>query len=521
MEIQNDILLLNLGVYSGTRTYGQMLHEPTMGLYVLSEYLLSRGFKVEILDGTYQTLDERKILKKAQFSRSIGFYGVYTNMEKIFKLSSLFKYKKPNLTILVGGPNWPAGKDILLAEPNIDIIIKEGAEDSTEKILLQLRRGKIITPETTQGIYLRFGRQIIDTGNNFNLKVPSKLVSIKFKVPNMKKTVLKLITARGCPNSCGFCPSPRWHELSSIEGAVEAMGNAWHAGIDTFYVADENFCPPKLSHRAILMCNLIKNSNLIRDQNVHLKLFLEPQTPLHVLNYLSQVAHITAFVGFESFSDKTLAFWGKNTSRRKNRIFWNAARKAGINVLPGIIALHPFLSPQELLDLIDILAMYDALSWRLLLKKLDLYPGTYLVSKMKSEFSYLLKDGFSSFIRPSYWNYAYDQNLGKPVLANIEKAFTVIANYEEVRDLYLLMFDLSFIIKKKDRKIADWYYSIRSGFSKHTKKLALEIVKLITQNPDANFKKQLKPSLSQYLNVTNLTLKNCRRLFSTVKAKIN
>jgi radical SAM superfamily enzyme YgiQ (UPF0313 family) len=491
-----------------------MLHEPTLGLYVLGEYLSDRGFKVEILDGTYQTLEEGEILKKAQTSTVVGFYGVYTNMETIFKLSSLIKNKKSDSIIVVGGPNWPAGKEILLVEPNIDIIIKEGAEDSFERILLQLSRDEIITPETTQGIFLRFGRQIIDTGNNFNLKVPSKLISIQFEVPKMKKSILKLITAKGCPNSCNFCSSQKWQELSSMEDLVTAMESGYYKGINTFYIADENFCPAKLSNRAILMCNLIKNSSLPKNSRIHIKLFLEPQTPLYVLNYLKQVAHITAFVGFESFSNKTLKFLGKNTSRQKNLRFWNVARKIGVNILPGIITLYPFLLPEELIDLIEILAIHGILSWRLLLKKLDLYPGTKLLSRMNLEFPELLKDDFSSFIHPSHWNYAYDQNIGKPVLANIERVFTSLAEQDKVQELYALMFDLSFVIDRKNEKIADKYFSIQSDFVNYTKKLALKVVTVIMQNPNANFKKQLEPSVSQYLNVVNATLKTvtqCRR----------
>lgn len=494
-----------------------MLHEPTMGLYVLSKYLSNRGFKVDILDGTYQTLDEMETLKRAQASTVVGFYGVYTNMETIFKLSSLIKHRNRDITILVGGPNWPAGREILLAEPSIDIVIKGEAEHSLEKILLQLNYGKLVTPETTQGIFLRVSGQIIDTGDNPNLQTPSKLISIQFEVPNMKKSILKLITAKGCPNSCSFCSSPQWQELSSIEDAVKALETAWHTGIDTFYIADENFCPPKLSNRAILLCNLIKNSDIMRDQ-VYLKLFLEPQTQLYVLNCLNQVTHITAFVGFESFSDKTLAFLGKNTSRQKNLLFWYTASKIGINILPGIIALHPFSSLQELLDLIDILALHNALSWRLLLKKLDLYPGTDLLLRMKLEFPDLLENDFSSFIRPSNWKYAYDQNLGRPVLANIERAFTFVADHEEVKELYSLMFDLSFVVGKKDEKIADEYHFTRSEFVKYTKKLAQEIVKTFTQDPDANFKERLEPSVSQYLNIVNVILKSCRKLFSEVTA---
>lgn len=521
MKQQNDLLLINPGIYSSTRSYGQMLHEPTMGLYVLRDYLTNRGFKIEILDGAYKKLDKAEILKRIQVSAVVGFYAVYTNMKTIFELSSLIKDKNPNSIILIGGPNWPAGREILLAESNIDIVIKGEGESSLEKILLRLKDGGGVTPEITNGTFLRFSGQIINAGKDSSLQVSSKNskpISIQFNVPNMKKSILKLITAKGCPNRCHFCPSPKWQELASIEKLVQVMEAAWHKGIDTFYIADENFCPPKLSHRTILFCNLVKNCDL-KKARLYLKLFLEPHMPLDALNQLSQIAHITAFVGFESFSDNTLKFLGKNTTRQNNLLFWNTARKFGINILPGIITLHPFLSPEELLDLINVLSMHNALSWRLLLKKLDLYPGTHLLTKMKSKFPDLIKNEFSSFIHPSYWSYAYDKNLGRPIMANIEKAFMFIAEQNEVKELYSLMFDLSFVVEKKEGKIVDRYYSIRSDFVRYTRKLALKIVKIITQNPDVNFKKQLDPSISQYLNVIDIILKNCRKLFWSYDSK--
>jgi hypothetical protein len=510
-----DLLLVNPGVFSGTRGYGSMLHEPTMGLYLLREYLSEQGFKIDILDGTFQIFDDAEILKKAQISKVIGFYSVYTNMQKIFKISSLIKQEKSDAVIIAGGPNWPAGEEILMTGTGIDIVVKENAEDSVRNILLQLRDNGYITPESIKGIFYRSGKIVIDTGNSPHSFQVSKLASVQFEVPLLRKSVLKLITAKGCPNNCDFCQSPKWNELSSMEDALNAIETAWSEGIDTFYIADENFCPQRLSYRVISFCDLIKNSNVI-NRPINLKLFLEPQTPVSVLEYLKQVAYINAFVGFESFSDEALVFFGKKNSRRNNLLFWDNARKIGFNILPGIIALHPFSTPEELLDLINILAMYDALSWRLLLKKMDLYPGTALLMKIKKEFSNLLKTSFSPFLRPSDWDYIYDRHLGKPVMRSIEKVFTILGDKNKVKELYSLMFDLSFVLGNKKGEISNLYHPIQSNFIKLTKELAIKIVQIIKQHPHENFEGKLKPLISRYLEEVDIIFENCKNFLSDV-----
>ena len=491
-----------------------MLHEPTMGLYLLREYLLKRGFKVDVLDGTYQKINDTDIFKKAQVSKVIGFYAVYTNMEKIFAMASFIKQKKQDSIIIVGGPNWPAGKEILINESSIDAVIKEEAEISIEKILLQLRINRYFIPETIKGIFFRSGKLVIDTGNNCGFHRSSKFTFVQFKVPIMKKSILKLITAKGCPNNCNFCPSSGWKELSNMKEAVSTIEAAWNEGIDTFYIADENFCPPKLSNRVILFCDLIKNSDVILHK-INLKVFLEPNTPIKILKCLSKVAYINAFVGFESFCDKTLEFFGKKLSRKINLHFWNSAVKLGLNIIPGIIALHPFSTPKELLDLINILAIYDILSWRLLLKKLDLYPGTDLLKKMEVNFPNLLRNDFSSFIRPSSWNYEYDRHLNIPVMSIIEKSFTSLANKEEIQELYSMIQDLSLIIGSKKSTAKKMYQSIRSDFNKHTKELAQNIVQTISQGT-INFEKEQNLSISQYLEEVKIILTKCRDFFPLV-----
>jgi len=495
-----------------------MLHEPTMGLYLLREYLSENGFKVDVLDGTYQSFDDEEILKKAQNSRAIGFYAVYTNMPKIFKLASLIKQKKADTIIVIGGPNWPAGKEILIAEPAIDMVIKEDAEVSIESILSQLRDKGGLTPEIINGIFFRSGNDIIAPGNTACSVTPTRVISIQFEVPVAKKRVLKLITAKGCPNNCLFCPAPDWKELSKVEDTVKEIETAWCQGIDTFYIADENFCPPGLSDRVTLFCDLLKNSNIIT-RPINLKLFLEPHTPIPIIKYLSQVAYINAFVGFESFSDKSLAFFGKKNSRRQNLLFWDSAKKIGINILPGIIALHPFSTPEELLDLIHILTKYDALAWRLLIKKIDLYPGTGLLTKMKTEFPNLLKVDFLPFLRPSHWNYAYDQDLRNPVMASIEKAFTNLADDKTIKDVYSLMSDLSFMVMGKNDEMNERYNSIRSNFIIHTRELAIKIIRINKQYPYNNAEKKLEPSIAKYIETVNVIHEDFKNLFMALKEK--
>jgi radical SAM superfamily enzyme YgiQ (UPF0313 family) len=517
MKKQYDLVLINPGRFSESRTYGQMLHEPTMGLYVLKEYLSDKGFKIAVLDGAYQSLQNEQIIKISCCATIVGLYGVYTNMETISELSSEIKQCNPKSIIILGGPNSPAGREILEQYPSIDIVVKNQGERVLEDVLRSVKHDKIADLKTIKGSFLRWKEKIIDTGDSPSSPQFSRPLFIEYEVPVYKKKVMKLITAKGCPNNCDFCPAPTFEEIVAIENLVAAIEEGQNKGINTFYIADENFCPIKLDARVIKMCDLLKSST--QEEKIHLKLFLEPHTSSKVFELLSQIAHVTAFIGFESFSDQTIRFLGKRTSRKLNLDSWNTARKFGINVFPGIISLYPFLVPQELFDLIDILSRYDALSWRLLLKKLDIYPGTNLLIKMKLKYPQLLEEDFSPFTLPSRWRYANDLQMGRPILENIEKSFKFIADRNEMTQIFSLLSDMSMIIGSCTDNRKKEYFSIRSDFGRHTKNIAKSTIQSVIDNPKSNIKRITEPALSRYLLETDKILKRCKKILPVVLAE--
>lgn len=114
----------------------------------------------------------------------------------------------PGVKIIVGGPHPTfAAKEVLEANPYIDIVVKGEGEETFLKILTGEDWGEI------PGICFRDGSEIVDTGLPPRLDLAALPVPL-YGVLHLKKYRYKLrngalginiITSKGCPFRCTFC----------------------------------------------------------------------------------------------------------------------------------------------------------------------------------------------------------------------------------------------------------------------------------------------------------------------------
>lgn len=144
----------------------------------------------------------------------LGFSCYIWNIEETIKVIKMMKKIKPDVKIVLGGPEVTYDvSDWLDRIPEADFFVL-GEGEVTFKHLLDELNGEGNFEDISGLAFRRDGQKIINAQRN---KVDLKEMPSPFRfeedVPHLSKRVVYIETSRGCPFSCQFC-------LSSIEVGV-------------------------------------------------------------------------------------------------------------------------------------------------------------------------------------------------------------------------------------------------------------------------------------------------------------
>ncbi len=141
----------------------------------------------------------------------VGFSCYIWNIEETIKVISILKKIKPELTIIVGGPEVSYDVTYWLDRlTNVDFIVLGEGEETFKQLLTELKGNKNFTsiPRSTEA------KNVINPQRNkLNLQEAPSPFRFEEDIEHFGKRVTYIETSRGCPFSCQFC-------LSSIEVGV-------------------------------------------------------------------------------------------------------------------------------------------------------------------------------------------------------------------------------------------------------------------------------------------------------------
>ncbi|WP_456275778.1 B12-binding domain-containing radical SAM protein [Bacillus sp. AK128] len=146
----------------------------------------------------------------------IGFSCYIWNIEETIKVIGMLKKIKPELTIILGGPE--VSYDVMYWMERLDdvdyIVIGEG-EETFKQLLTELKKGVSSLTELPGLAYRNNDNKpvINPQRNKLNLQEAPSPFRFEEDLPQLAKRVTYIETSRGCPFSCQFC-------LSSIEVGV-------------------------------------------------------------------------------------------------------------------------------------------------------------------------------------------------------------------------------------------------------------------------------------------------------------
>jgi radical SAM superfamily enzyme YgiQ (UPF0313 family) len=145
----------------------------------------------------------------------VGFSCYIWNIEETIKVISMLKKIKPELKIMIGGPEVSYDVSYWLDRLcDVDYIVIGEGEETFKQLLDHLKNDQEI--DSIHGLAFRAkdGKQKINPQRNkLNLQEAPSPFRFEEDLPHLAKRVTYIETSRGCPFSCQFC-------LSSIEVGV-------------------------------------------------------------------------------------------------------------------------------------------------------------------------------------------------------------------------------------------------------------------------------------------------------------
>lgn len=236
----NRTLLVNADY---PRSHYDYLSLP-VGLGYISETLFMNNIEHEIFDlglgGGYRKLSK---LVSSYFPDFIGYSMMSFRYKHNYSILDALKKDFPSIKIIVGGPHISTfKKDALLDCQAIDIGVMMEGEESLVDICRQRPLNEV------RGIFYREDDKVIVETEPKDLiedldRIPFPKYK-KFEINNYPK-VIPIVTSRGCPYQCIFCPigsvMGKKFRPRSVANVAEEIEFWYRNGYRDFSIADDVF----------------------------------------------------------------------------------------------------------------------------------------------------------------------------------------------------------------------------------------------------------------------------------------
>ena len=237
-------------------------HLPPLGLLAVGGPLLDAGHTVQLLDAEFGPLSiESIVAQSVRFAPGavlVGHSGSTSGHPVTAEITRALRAALPETWIIYGGVfptyHW---REILAAEPQIDIIVRGEGEETGPKVIQALETKALLdaipgiayrkdgVPFATPPAHLiqdldacRTGWELIDL-SRYSYWGKRRAVVVQF--------------SRGCPHACNYCGQQgfwtRWRHRDPKKFAAELAWLYRTQGVEVFNFADED---PTASRRAWL-----------------------------------------------------------------------------------------------------------------------------------------------------------------------------------------------------------------------------------------------------------------------------
>ena len=307
----------------------QSSYHPPLGILYIASALENEGHSIEIIDFHHEKDPEKKIQNSLASIDAVGF-NVYTdNHTKLASIANLVKETDPNIPIIIGGPHCIFHpKEALFDIPAADVSI-EGEGDLVIKDVVQALAGTKQFSELP-GVHYRVkdeiksGKPQLIVYDLDSLPFPARHLVDKYDYGKIDKSYFfkskftSMITSRGCPSRCRFCPKNfpsfqtyRERSVSNVVEEIQEINNRY----DSVMIVDDNFLVnANRAHQ--IMDNLIKIGT---DLDIYVEGARVDAAEPELFKKMKKAGVKHLYFGIESGNQDVLDFYNKKTTLEQIR----------------------------------------------------------------------------------------------------------------------------------------------------------------------------------------------------------
>lgn len=387
-----------------------LANHPPAGLGYLAEVLESAAIDYIVIDQRLGYGNQAVLSKIAKYRPDLVGVSMMTYLHQdTYAIINKIKTAYPEVDIVVGGPHVSTLRETVLDECR-DItygVVLEG-----EETLKELCEGKPLAE--IKGLIYRTKNGIVFNGDRPFQHLDDVVFPgfRKFELDKYLTSMIPLVTSRGCPFSCIYCPVEKAigkrFRMRSAENVFSEIKFWRDRGYKTFLILDDNFTLNP--GRVLEICDLIKNDNL-SDLDLGLPNGIRADRTDHqMLKTMREVGFTRLAFGVEAGNDRVLAEINKGEKMARIEESIKSACELGFKVMLFFLIGSPSETWEDFMDSISLAKRYpvDEVKFYNLIP----FPGTKLFEWVKAN-DYLVQD-------PSYYLNSASHFINSPCFATPE-----------------------------------------------------------------------------------------------------
>lgn len=363
------------------------------------------GFNVKLVDAVANEWDEKQTLEFVKKLKP-SLVVVDTSTPSIYndvKIASKIKNSGVRHVSLVGTHPTRLPNETLNLSEKIDSICRGEYDETVAELAEKLEAGKPL--KGTRGLTYRKNKKIIHNPDRpliknldslpFVSEVYKKHLDVKkYFYASLTWPQVTILTARGCPFNCSFCPIPfknsyRARSPENVAQEFEYIQNELPY-VKEVMIEDDTF--PVLKDRTKKICDLLaENDNRLR-WSCNARVDVDFDT----LKSMKKAGCRLMCVGFESPKQKVLDNVHKKTTKQLQLDFMEKTRKLGLLVNGCFILGLPGDTKESITETIEFAKNLNPDTAQFY--PLMVYPGTEAYEWAKKN-GYLETEDFSEWIR--------------------------------------------------------------------------------------------------------------------------
>lgn len=329
-------------------------HLPPLGLLAVGGPLLDAGHTVRLLDAEFGPMrtDQltREVSRSAPDAVLIGHSGSTSGHPAVAEITRSIRAACPGTWIIYGGVfptyHW---RDILIQEPQIDVIVRGEGEVTVVRLVKALEGGAAL--ESVPGIAFRssgrFGEEgrprvtpaapVIQDLDAY--RVGWELIDHRRYTYYGQRRAVVVQFSRGCPHHCHYCGQHgfwrAWRHRDPVRFAAELARLHREQGVELINLADENPTACRTAWKAFLEALIAQNVPLVLIGTTRAGDIVRDADLLH----LYKRAGVARFLlGLESTDDATLRAIHKGSTKAVDQEAIRLMRKHGIISMAAWVA---------------------------------------------------------------------------------------------------------------------------------------------------------------------------------------